>query len=191
PRPQMVALWNADTAFDPAEQQPVEEGKRGLANDLSCRAVLGEVQTKTPDRVLDIPAQVTCDRWLKSKKEKLTLNAKKVSFVLDGKLAPANIAAKAERRAVLCHYRSEKTPHKILVRSQDDTIRGNIVAMNEKTLRVATAKGAVQVDLEKDARFQVDGLPADWKAVAKKGGEVVIYPKRGRTIIAFAPMQPE
>ena len=38
-------------------------------------------------------------------------------------------------------------------------------------------------------RFQVDGLPADWKSVANKGGEVVIYPKRGRTIIAFTPMQ--
>jgi hypothetical protein len=32
-------------------------------------------------------------------------------------------------------------------------------------------------------------LPADWKAVAKKGGEVVIYPNRGRTIIAFTPVQ--
>ena len=37
PRPQMIALWNRDTAYDPAEQQPVEEGKRGLANDLTCR----------------------------------------------------------------------------------------------------------------------------------------------------------
>ena len=189
PRPQIVALWNAATAYDPAEQQPVEEGKRGLANDLSCRAVLGEVQTKTPDRVLDLSAQVTCDRWLKGKKETLTLNAKKTSFVLDGKLAPANIAAKAGRNAVLCHYRKEKTPHKILVRSHDDTIRGNIVAMNEKTMRVATSAGAIQVALEPDAHFQVDGLPADWKAVAKKGGEVVIYPKRGRTIIAFTPTQ--
>ena len=190
-RPQMVSLWNADTAYDPAEQQPVEQGRRGLANDLSCRAVLGKVQTKTPNQVLDLSAQVTCDRWIKSKKENLTLNAKKTSFVLDGKLAPAKIAAKTGRHAVLCHYRSEKTPHKILVRSHDDAIRGNIVAMNEKTLRVATAKGAVQVDLDKDTRYQVDGLPAGWKAVAKKGGEIVIYPKRGRTIIAFAPMQPE
>ena len=33
PRPQMIALWNADTTYDPAEQQPVEQGKRGLAND--------------------------------------------------------------------------------------------------------------------------------------------------------------
>jgi hypothetical protein len=190
-RPQMVALWNQETAFDPAEQQPVEEGRRGLANDLSCRAVLGKVQTKTPDGVLDISAQVTCERWLKGKKENLALNARKVSFVLDGKLAPAKIAAKPGRRAVLCHYRSEKTPHKILVRSADDAIRGNIVAMNEKTLRVATPEGAIQVDLEQDARFQVDGLPADWKSVAQKGGEVVIYPKRGRTIIAFAPTQTE
>ena len=73
----------------------------------------------------------------------------------------------------------------------DDTIRGHIVAMNEKTMRVATDEGAIQVALEPDARFQVDGLPADRKAVANKGGEVVIYPKRGRTIIAFTPMQPE
>ena len=191
PRPQMIALWNADTTYDPAEQQPVEQGKRGLANDLTCRAVLGKVVTKTPDKVLDLSAQVTCDRWLKGKKENLTLNAKKTSFVLDGKLAPPKIAAVAGREAVLCHYRSEKVPHKILVRSHDDTIRGHIVAMNEKTMRVATDEGAIQVALEPDARFQVDGLPADWKAVANKGGEVVIYPKRGRTIIAFAPMQSE
>lgn len=190
-RPQMVALWSKDAAFDPAEQQPVENGKRGLANDLSCRAVLGKVKTKTPDRVLDLAAQVTSDRWLKGKKENLTLNARKVSFVLDGKLAPAKIAAKPGRRAVLCHYRSEKTPHKILVRSADDAIRGTIVAINEKTLRVATSDGTVQVALEKNARFQVDGLPADQKAVARKGGEVVIYPKRGRTIIAFTPVDVE
>ena len=138
PRPQMIALWNADTTYDPAEQQPVEQGKRGLANDLTCRAVLGKVVTKTPDKVLNLSAQVTCDRWLKGKKENLTLNAKKTSFVLDGKLAPAKIAAVAGREAVLCHYRSEKVPHKILVRSHDDTIRGHIVAMNEKTMRVAT-----------------------------------------------------
>ena len=66
---------------------------------------------------------------------------------------------------------------------------GNIVAMNEKTMRVATSAGAIQVALEPDAHFQVDGLPADLKAVVKKGGEVVIYPKRGRTIIAFTPTQ--
>ena len=187
-RPQMVALWNQKTAYAPAEQQPVEQGKRGLANDLSCRAVLGQVQTATPDGVLDISAQVTCDRWLKGKKENVTLKSRKVSFVLDGKIAPANIAAKPGRRAVLCHYRSEKTPHKILVRSTDDAIRGKIVAMNDKTLRVATPEGAVQVGLGANAHFNVDGLPADWKSVAKKGGEVVIYPQRGRTIIAFAPV---
>ena len=61
--------------------------------------------------------------------------------------------------------------------------------MNEKTMRVATSAGAIQVALEPDAHFQVDGLPADLKAVVKKGGEVVIYPKRGRTIIAFTPTQ--
>ncbi|PHR86718.1 MAG: hypothetical protein COA78_37725 [Blastopirellula sp.] len=190
-RPQMVALWNDDTAFNPVEQQPVEQGRRGLANDLSCPAVLGKVQTKTPDGVLDFSAQVTCDRWLKGKQENLTMDIRKVAFVLDGKLAPAKIAAKPGRRAVLCHYRTEKTPHKILVRSADDAIRGTIVVMNEKTLRIATSEGTVEVALEQDAQFQVDGLPADWKAVAKKGGEVVIYPKRGRTIIAFTPVDVE
>ena len=187
PRPQMIALWNADTAYDPAEQQPVEQGKRGLANDLSCRAVLGKVETKTPDQVLDLSAQVTCDRWLKGKKETLILNAKKTSFILDGKLAPPKIAAKAGRQSVLCHYRSEKVPHKILVRSKDDTVRGTIIAMNESTLRIAGPGGGTQITIDQDTQFQLDGLPSNWKAVAKKGGDVVIYPKRGHTIIAFAP----
>ena len=65
----MIALWNGDTAYDPAEQQPVEQGKRGLANDLTCRAVLGKVVTKTPDKVLDLSAQVTCDRWLEGRRK--------------------------------------------------------------------------------------------------------------------------
>ena len=189
PRPQMIAMWSQNTSYDPAEQQPAQDGKRGLANDLSCQAVLGEVQTATPDGVLDISAQITCNRWLKGKKENVTLKSRKVSFVLDGKLAPARIAAKAGRHAVLCHYRSEKTPHKILVRSADDTIRGNIVAMNETSLRVATSNGAVQVDLGPNTQFQVDGRPATWKSVASKGAEVVVYPARGRTIIAFEPLE--
>ena len=115
------------------------------------------------------------------------MNAKKTSFVLDGKLAPPNIAAVAGREAVLCHYRSDKVPHKILVRSQDDSIRGMIVAMNSETLRLASPAGSHQVAIEKDARYQVDGMPADLQAVIRKGGELVVYPKRGRTIIAFAP----
>ena len=168
-------------------QQPVEQGRRGLANDLTCRAVLGKVVTKTPNQVLDLSAQLTCGRWLKGKKETVTLNAKKTSFVLDGKLTPPNIAAVAGREAVLCHYRSDKVPHKILVRSQDDSIRGMIVAMNSETLRLASPAGSHQVAIEKDARYQVDGMPADLQAVIRKGGELVVYPKRGRTIIAFAP----
>ena len=188
PRPQMIALWNRDTTYDPAEQQPVEQGKRGLANDLTCRAVLGKVVTKTPDKVLDLSAQVACDRWLKGKKENITLNAKKTSFILDGKLAPPKIAAVAGREAVLCHYRSDKVPHKILVRSNDDSIRGMIVAMNSQTMRLASSAGSHQIDIEKDALFQVDGVRADLHAVIKKGGELVVYPKRGRTIIAFAPV---
>ena len=188
PRPQMIALWNRDTTYDPAEQQPVEQGKRGLANDLTCRAVLGKVVTKTPDKVLDLSAQVACDRWLKGKKETVTLNAKKTSFILDGKLAPPKIAAVAGREAVLCHYRSDKVPHKILVRSNDDSIRGMIVAMNSQTMRLVNPAGSHQIDIEKDALFQVDGVRADLQAVIKKGGELVVYPKRGRTIIAFAPV---
>ena len=188
PRPQMIALWNRDTTYDPAEQQPVEQGKRGLANDLTCRAVLGKVVTKTPDKVLDLSAQVACDRWLKGKKENITLNAKKTSFILDGKLAPPKIAAVAGREAVLCHYRSDKVPHKILVRSNDDSIRGMIVAMNSQTMRLASSAGSHQIDIEKDALFQVDGVRADLQAVIKKGGELMVYPKRGRTIIAFAPV---
>ena len=57
-----------------------------------------------------------------------------------------------------------------------------------ETLRLATGAGGTQVTIEKDALFQVDGVPADLQAVIKKGGELVVYPKRGRTIIAFAPV---
>ena len=188
PREQRVAAWTKASAYDPSEQLPVEEGRRGFANDLSCRAVLGSVRTKKPDAVLDLSAQVECERWLSGKSEKLTLDARKVSFVLDGKLAPPKIAAKAGRNAVLCHYRTETRPHKILVRSNDDAVRGNIVAYNGKSIRVATTEGGIDIDLEPDAQFSVDGVFVDRKAFSEKGTEVVIYPKRGRTLIAFPPV---
>ena len=63
-----------------------------------------------------------------------------------------------------------------------------IVAMNSETLRLASPAGSHQIDIEKDALFQVDGVPANLQAVIKKGGNLVVYPKRGRTIIAFAPV---
>jgi len=94
----------------------------------------------------------------------------------------------AGREAVLCHYRRDKVPHKILVRSHDDSIRGTIVAMNSETLRLTSPAGSHQITIEKDALFQVDGVPADLQAVIKKGGDLVVYPKRGRTIVAFAPI---
>ena len=81
----------------------------------------------------------------------------KDTFFLDGKLAPAKIAVNVGRHAVLCHYRSEKTPHKILVRSRDDTIRGTLIAMNEKTLRLVSPIEGTRVILEKDAQYQVAG----------------------------------
>lgn len=63
-----------------------------------------------------------------------------------------------------------------------------IVAMNSQTMRLASSAGSHQIDIEKDALFQVDGVPTDLQAVIKKGGELMVYPKRGRTIIAFAPV---
>ena len=59
--------------------------------------------------------------------------------------------------------------------------------MNESTLRIAGPGGGTQITIDQDTQFQLDGLPTNWKAVAKKGGDVVIYPKRRHTIIAFAP----
>ena len=53
--------------------------------------------------------------------------------------------------------------------------------------QVATPQAALQTNPQSSAPGQgtlVDLLNR------KKGGEVVIYPKRGRTIIAFTPMQP-
>ena len=66
-----------------------------------------------------------------------------------------------------------------------------IVAMNTGTLRLASPVGSHQVSIEKDVVYQVDGVPADLQTVIKKGGELVVYPKRGRTIIAFAPIELE
>ena len=40
PREQMVAVWTKASAYDPSEQLPVEEGRRGFANDLSCQQFL-------------------------------------------------------------------------------------------------------------------------------------------------------
>ena len=79
-------------------------------------------------------------------------------------------------------------PHKILVRSNDDAVRGNIVAYNGKRIRVATTEGGIDIDLEPNAQFSVDGVFVDRKAFSEKGTEVVIYPKRGRTLIAFPPV---
>ena len=60
--------------------------------------------------------------------------------------------------------------------------------MNSETLRLASPAGSHQITIEKDALFQVDGVPANLQAVIRKGGDLVVYPKRGRTIIAFAPV---
>ena len=94
----------------------------------------------------------------------------------------------AGREAVLCHYRWDKVPHKILVRSHDDSIRGMIVGMNSETLRLTSPAGSHQITIEKYALFQVDGVPADLQAVIKKGGQLVALPRQGRTIVAFAPV---
>lgn len=188
PRSQLIAVWSKDAAFQPKELQPVEEGRRGLANDLTCPAVLHDVKTQTPDAVLDLAAEVTATRQLKGKEEKVTFQTRKVSFVLDGKLAPVSIAAKPGRHVVLCHYRKEKKPHKIIVRSHDDAIRGTITSAHGKTIRIKTVKGEVTVPVDSDARYQMNGRPSDSTDITFKGNEVVVYPKRGRTCISFVPL---
>lgn len=186
PREQILSVWSQDTAFDPSEVLPAEEGKRGFANDLSCSAVLGKVSSKTPEKFIDLSATVHCTRTLKGKTEEVEINAKKTTFVLDGKVAQPAIAGKAGRSAVLGYYRREKAPHKIFVSSQDDSIRGVIKSISNDTLVVTTPSGPQSVKIEKGAKLQVNGVKVG-NLGGMEGNEIVIYPKRGRTVIAFKP----
>ena len=78
---------------------------------------------------------------------------------------------------MLCHYRRDKVPQKycpLLRRLHPRHDRGYEFG----NAPVDKPAGSHQITIEKDALFQVDGVPADLQAVIKKGGDLVVYPKR-------------
>ncbi len=196
PRPQILLVRDKTSKYDPSQWQPVADGKRGFANDLTAPAIIKGFKTKTPTGVIDQSVELTVSRKLNNKWADAALNCRKVSFVLDGKLAPVQIGAKAGRRAVLGHYRKEKTPHKVFVRSKDDAIRGWIteVWINETTrlfgLSIQTREDKprkFRIDLIKGAVTQRNGQVVAPPKALLTGADVTLHPARGRTIIAFTP----
>ena len=194
PRRQHILVRSQGSQFDPAELPPYEEGRRGFANDLTCAAVLGPCRSKRPAGVIDIPVEITAERTRNGKTEQVTLNAKSTTFVLDGKPAPVQIAARAGRRAVLCHYRNQQTPHKVFVQSRDGARRGVIEKVDDQgvfvVVRSEDAAGRAEVfiiKLEQDCSFQLDGRTTTPGAALKPGREITILPRRARTVRSFSP----
>lgn len=197
PRRQTVLVRTPDARCDPGEWLPHTEGRRGYANDLTAPAILRGYQTEDPAGVLDVGVRLRATRELKGEREDVTLDCRKVSFILDGKLAPVRIAVKPGRHAVLGHYRSEKKPHKVFVRSHGDALRGVVqqVADDGSFVMVRTQDAAQKpveqrVPLAGDAEYQLDGRPSTRSAALEKGRDVVVHPQRGRTIIAFGSNPP-
>ena len=125
-RPQIVDVRTDAADYDPAEWLPHTEVRRGYANDLTAPAVLKGGDTKHPAGVLDVSVTLSASRLLGGQWEDVSLNCRKVSFILDGKPCPVGVAVRPGRHAVLCHYRSETSPHKVFVRSFDDAARGTV-----------------------------------------------------------------
>lgn len=191
PRPQIVLVRTRDSAYDPSEQLPADMGKRGYANDLTRPAVLQRIESKTPDGVIDVAARITVHGEEGSPE---TIEARSVSFVLDGKLAPVRIANRAGRRAVLCYYRSEKRPHKVFLEAADDAIRGTVVAIEKTGERPAVVihgtdeSGAEKqwtLPVEADATIQLDGVPTLLEKALVPGRTITLHPARGRTIVGI------
>ena len=194
PRPQLVLARTAAAAFDPAELLPHEQGRRGHANDLSCPAMLISYQTRQPEKVIDLAARIRVRRHLGGRWGDVTLDCRKTTFVLDGKVCPIAVAFRPGRHAVLGHYRKETSPHKIFVRSFDDAVRGTIkeAAGDGKsvtvTVKAADGPAAVKaVTLEAGARVWLDGRKSTRAEALEAGRDVTVHPRRGRTVIAFRP----
>jgi len=195
PRRQLVLLRDKSAEFKPSELLPVEEGRRGFANRLTTRAVLRGFQSERPTDVIDIPVQIEAhvqrdDTWTEKPVE-----ARKVTFILDGKPCPVNIGAAAGRQAVLCYYRKEKKPHKVFVRSRDNAVRGRVKSVfkgGRSLVITAPVQGGksseTKVELAPDARFWLNGQATDTKALSS-GLDIEVHPARGTTIRAFVPQE--
>ena len=200
PRPQIVSVWTAKANFDPNELQPVEQGKRGFANDMTCPAVLKQYESAHPEQVTNAPLKLTAQVQHGNKVSVQEFDCRKTALLLDGKPCPLQIAFRPGRKAVLGHYRSEKRPHKVLVYSESDCLRGTLVDMNkerEKGVMVLSRdKNGKKVGILQTPKYTADtvfflnGRRVNQEDAFRENGDVVIYPQRGRTIIAFAPHLP-
>ncbi len=195
PRKQIISSFTMGSEFDPKELLPQKDGRRGFANDLTCPAVILGYETESPSRVTDVGVSLRVKRYFKEKWETVTLNCRKVSFILDGKQCPVNVACRPGRRAVLGYYRKEKAPHKILVQSKDRAVRGYIKSVKDDSfvvLRSTPERGGKEdtIQIEKGAEFWLDGIFSNAKNTVRERNWVVVYPARERTIIAFPPYEP-
>ena len=164
--PTVVSGFSPDSAFNPAEWLPADEGRRGFANDLSCPAVLLELETQTPEKVLDVRVQLKSRRLLGGEWNEADLLCKSTTFVLDGKPVPPRIGFARQRHAVLGHYRSEKSPHKIFVATGTP-----IKKATTDQLKAFPA----------DTIFRLNGLPA--KREQLTGSTIRVFPGGGRRIV--------
>jgi len=183
--------------------------------DTAAKKAVGEIETGkgvnrinlTPDEktlvysiggegVIDVQAKIEVTRYREGAAENITLRCRKVTFILDGKVAPPHVALRPGRHVVLGHYRSETSPHKVFVRSPDHAIRGRIASVAEGgasvTVDIAGPFGnptgrTETVAIGKGARCELNGQPVETDAALKAGHTVTIYPQRKGTIIAFPP----
>ncbi len=185
-RGQIVNVWSSASGFDPGELLPADQGKRGYANDLTASAVLLSIETETPMQVIDLSCNLTVRQTAGGKSVETTIPCRSTSFVLDGKLCPAEIAVRKQRHAVLGHYRTQKSPHKVLVRSHDDTIRGVIKSVESMSVVVTSSAGdEVKVKIAANTQMRLDGVSTNPGEALKAGREITVYPQRGTTIVSF------
>ena len=166
-----VDLRTGKSEWSKSEWLPQAEGKRGYANDLSGPVQLKAVRADDPDKVSDNRIQI--DVWRDGRLE--TIDCKSTTFVLDGKLCPATIAARPDRQAVLCYYRRDTAPHKIFVSSRGDGFRSEIPG------------GDMHPAAHGCENWLLDGQRSTKEVVSNGTGRVTVFPKRGKTFIAFRP----
>ena len=158
-----------------ARHDPIPPSNRKKANagkhDPTCRAVSRSTKT---DKVLDLSPEVT--RPLKGEGT-LTWNAR--NFLSSMATRPPKIAAGGTRgRALSLLW--DKVPQNT-VRSHDDSIRAR--SRRDRNARLTSPAGHRLIE----GCSLVDGVLRTFRQ-SSKGGDLVVYPKRGRTIVAFAPI---
>ena len=172
----MIDVRTRASRFDAGELLPQAEGRRGFANDLSGPVEILSVETENPGKVIDNRVRIVVRR--NGEEEKIACRS--TTFILDGKLCPPSIAARPGRRAILCYYRNQTSPHKVLLTSVDHRVNRSLL----RDLRISDP-GDRRMD------WLLDGQPVSGKQALKQAdalAEATIQAPRGRAMIAFAPI---